>query len=79
MRDISESVNHNLKQTQLVQKIQAIFTEVKSFTDFVAADVNLSGPHQFLNDYGITRQEDKVVYFILQGLRNKEIGKKNFF
>jgi PAS domain S-box-containing protein len=78
MRNISEFVSNNMRQTQLIQKMNSIFEEVKNFTDLVSADVNYFGPQKYLSDYAITRQEDKVIYYLVQGLQNKEIAEKLF-
>lgn len=74
IKDLTEIIQNNVKQNQIIKRIQAIFEEVKNFSEFVTIDADSLKPKKYLKNYGITPQEDKIIYYIKQGLSNKEIA-----
>lgn len=78
LRDINDSIEYNIKQSQIIERMQNLFEDVKYFSDFVTRDKFSVRPEKAPCEFGITAQEEKITYFIVQGLRNKEIALKLF-
>jgi len=74
LRDISESIKQIRKQKVIMNKMRLLFEDVQEFSELLEkGDVELT-PRKSLSQYKITFQEEKIFYYLISGMRNKEIG-----
>ena len=74
IRDISETIKQQEKQLMILAKMKTMFKEVNEFAELVESDNFPNKPSEHITEFGISNQEERVVFYVLQGMRNKEIA-----
>ena len=77
VRDITEYLNENIKNTNLINKISQLDIDITDFMKILKTNYVSPPSISFIN-YGITEKELRTIFLITQGLSNKEISEKLF-